>query len=219
MKIVSYIPIKLNNERLPGKNLLPLGGKNTCDYIFSTISSVRGIDERYVFCSDESICKYIPRSINYLKRDVRLDASNVKTMEIIHSFIEVVDADIYVLTHVTSPFISVKSFETALQQVISGKRDSAFSAERVQSLCWFRERSLNYDISDIPRTQDIDPIYVETNGFYIFSKEVATEFNSRIGKNPYICEVSHIEAVDIDTAADYEFCKLIVEQQRREGKS
>ena len=38
MKVVSFIPIKLNNQRLPGKNTMELAGRPTCDYIFETIS-------------------------------------------------------------------------------------------------------------------------------------------------------------------------------------
>ncbi len=217
MKVVAYIPVKLNNQRLPGKNLLPLGDMRVCDYIFSTISAVDGIDERYVFCSDESIKEFLPAAITFLKRDSRLDGNQVKTMEIIHSFIERVDADIYILTHVTSPFLQSSSIETALNKVKYEGFDSAFCVERVQSLCWFRSKPLNYNIEDIPRTQDIDPVLVETNGFYIFRKEVATDQNCRIGKNPYIFEVNHFEAADIDTAQDYEFAELIVRHKYGKG--
>ena len=59
MKIVSFIPIKLNNQRLPGKNTMILNGRPTCDYIFVTISKVDSIDEKYVYCSDEAIKPYI----------------------------------------------------------------------------------------------------------------------------------------------------------------
>ncbi len=217
MKVVAYIPVKLNNQRLPGKNLLPLGDMRVCDYIFSAISAVDGIDERYVFCSDESIKEFLPAAITFLKRDSRLDGNQVKTMEIIHSFIERVDADIYILTHVTSPFLQSSSIETALNKVKYEGFDSAFCVERVQSLCWFRSKPLNYNIEDIPRTQDIDPVLVETNGFYIFRKEVATDQNCRIGKNPYIFEVNHFEAADIDTAQDYEFAELIARHKYGKG--
>ena len=54
-KVVSFIPIKLNNQRLPGKNLMDLAGRPLCDYIFHTISQVDTIAEKYVYCSDERI--------------------------------------------------------------------------------------------------------------------------------------------------------------------
>ena len=46
MKIVSFIPIKLNNQRLPGKNTMELDGKPLCDYLFKTISDIDMIDEK-----------------------------------------------------------------------------------------------------------------------------------------------------------------------------
>ncbi len=217
VKVVAYIPIKLNNQRLPGKNLLPLGDMRVCDYAFSAISAVNGIDERYVFCSDESIREYLPAPIRFLKRDSSLDGNQVKTMEIVHSFIQSVEADIYILTHVTSPFLRSASIETALNKVKYEGFDSAFCVERIQSLCWFGNKPLNYDIDDIPRTQDIAPVLVETNGFYIFRKEVATKQNCRIGKKPYIFEVDKFEASDIDTAQDYEFAELIARHMNRRG--
>ena len=45
MKIVSFIPIKLNNQRLPGKNILPLGEKYMCNYIFDCINQIDELEE------------------------------------------------------------------------------------------------------------------------------------------------------------------------------
>jgi len=68
---------------------------------------------------------------------------------------------------------------------------------------------INYNLQDVPRTQDIQPVWVETSSFYIFRKEVFTLHNRRIGFCPYIHEVSGIEAIDIDEKKDYELaCKL-----------
>ena len=44
MKVVSFIPIKLNNQRLPGKNIKDLNGRPLCDYIFKTVKDISQID-------------------------------------------------------------------------------------------------------------------------------------------------------------------------------
>lgn len=213
MKIVSFIPIKLNNQRLPGKNTMSLNGRPTCDYIFETISELDVIDEKYVYCSDESIIPYISKyeknGLTFLKRDTYLDGYEVKGLEIIKFFIRDVDADIYVLTHVTQPFVKSESIKKALEKVISGKYDSAFSAVALQDYMWMNGKPLNYDRKDIIRTQDLEPIYMETGAFFIFRKEVFTEMGQRIGNNPYIYEIDQFEAVDIDTAEDFEFAKAV----------
>ena len=213
MKVVSFIPIKLNNQRLPGKNLMMLEGRPTCDYIFETISNVRNIDEKYVYCSDEAILPYIApyeeRGLRFLKRDPYLDGSLVKGLEIIDRFVKDVDADIYVLTHVTEPFIKSTSIEEAIEKVKSGEYDSAFAAEELQDYLWMNRKPLNYDIKNVVRTQDLEPIYMETGAFFIFRKEVFTELGQRIGDNPYIYVTDKFEGVDIDTAEDFEFAKAV----------
>ena len=50
---------------------------------------------------------------------------------------------------------------------------------------------------------------METGAFFIFRKEVFTELGQRIGRRPYIYEISQFEAVDIDTAEDFEFAEAV----------
>ena len=215
MKVASFIPIKLNNQRLPGKNTMLLNNRPTCDYIFEAISNVDGIDEKYVYCSDEAIIPYIKpyeeKGLRFLKRDTYLDGFQVKGLEIIDYFVRDVDADIYVLTHVTQPFTKSSSIQGALEKVISGEYDSAFSAVVLQDYMWMNGKPFNYDMKNIVRTQDLDPIYMETGAFFIFRKEVFTEMGQRIGNHPYIYEIDQFEAVDIDTAEDFEFAKVVAE--------
>ena len=213
MKTVAFVPIKLNNQRLPGKNTMLLNGRPTCDYLFDTLTKVDTIDEKYVYCSDEAILPYVEpykeRGLLFLKRDPYIDGFQVKGLEIIDRFIHDVDADIYVLTHVTQPFTKAESIEMALEKVTSGQYDSAFSAVVLQDYMWQNGKPLNYDPKNIVRTQDLDPIYMETGAFFIFRKEVFTEMGQRIGQKPYIFEIDQFEAVDIDTPEDFEFAKAV----------
>ncbi len=213
MKVVSFIPIKLNNQRLPGKNTMLLGGRPTCDYIFKTVSDVDTIDEKYVYCSDEAIKPYIApyenKGLQFKKRVKYLDGFQVKGLEIIDYFVRDVDADIYVLTHVTQTFTKASSIKKALEKVVSGEYDSAFSAVALQDYMWMNGKPLNYDVKNIVRTQDLEPIYMETGAFFIFRKEVFTKLGQRIGEHPYIYEIDQFEAVDIDTAEDFEFAKAV----------
>jgi CMP-N-acetylneuraminic acid synthetase len=217
MKVVSFIPIKLNNERLPGKNTLPLGNRVMCEYIFETVNKIESIDEKYVYCSDESIKKYILGGLKYLKRDTYLDGFQVKGLEIIDYFLKDVYADIYVLTHVTQPFTKSSSIAEALDRVMSGEYDSAFSAKVIQDYCWYKGKPFNYNMKDIVTTQNLEPIYMETGAFYIFTREVFEKYRQRIGIKPYMKVISQIEAVDVDTADDYEFAKAVAEHLNKDN--
>lgn len=213
MKVVALVPIKLNSQRLPHKNILPIAGHPLCWHICHALNEVKEIDEVYVFCSDEKVKEYIPEETKLLIRNPRLDHDEVKGFEIYAEFIRQVDADVYVLAHTTSPLIQPKTIKNALGHVLDGSHDSAFSAQKIQTFAWYQGKPVNYDINDVPRTQDMEPVYVETSAFFIFEKKIFTKHHRRIGFSPYIQEVSDIEAVDIDERKDYEFALRLIGEE------
>lgn len=204
MKIVAIVPMKLTNRRLPQKNTKAFtNGKPLCWYILSTLQKVKGIDEVYVYCSNPSIREFIPKDIKYLKRPETLDLDTTKMNEVLKSFAKDVPADIYVMTHTTAPFISKESIEKGLRAVLSGEYDSSFAAKKLQDFLWKDGIPLNYELSNIPRTQDLPAIYEETSGFYVYTKDVMLALNRRIGETPFIVEVGAIESIDIDEQEDF----------------
>lgn len=217
-KVVAFIPIKLNNQRLPGKNLMSLKGKPLCRYLFETLAQVQGIDEKYVFCSDEKICEYIPEELTFFKRNTNLDGPEVKGLDIIGNFVENVDADIYVITHVTSPFMKRATFETGLDKIKREGYDSAFTVESIQQYCWFDDKPINYTMNDIVTTQNLKPVYIETGGYFMFRKEVFTKLRQRIGLKPYICVTDRWESVEIDTKTDFQYAEIVAELLKKEGR-
>ena len=204
MKIVALVPMKLNSERVKNKNIRKFdNGRPLCTYILDTLKNVNNIDEIYVYCSDEKIKDYIPEEIIYLKRSNSLDQSTTKINEVLKAFAQDVDADYYVLTHATAPFITKETIEKGVEIIRNGEYDSVFTVTKLQDFLWKDNKPLNYSLDAIPRTQDLEPLYEETSGLYIYSKELILKEGRRIGYNPFMLEVSKIEALDIDTEDDF----------------
>ncbi|CAM3131632.1 cytidylyltransferase domain-containing protein [Sporolactobacillus spathodeae] len=204
MKIVAIVPMKLNNRRLPQKNTKSFSnGKPLCHYILSTLLKIDSIDDVYVYCSNPAIQEFIPDGVKYLQRSTSLDQDSTKMNEILQSFAHDVPSDVYVMTHTTAPFISRESIEKGLNAVVEGKYDSAFAAKKLQDFLWKDGTPFNYELDNIPRTQDIPPIFEETSGFYIYTKNVINKLGLRIGMKPHIVEVSEIESIDIDEKEDF----------------
>lgn len=171
MKIVAIVPMKLNNRRLPQKNTKSFtNGKPLCYYILSTLLTVEEIDEVYVYCSNFDIKEFIPDGVKYLKRSETLDQDTTSMTEVLTCFTKDVPADVYVMTHTTAPFISRESIKKGLDAVLSGEYDSSFAAKKLQDFLWKDGKPFNYELTNIPRTQDLPPLYEETSGFYIYKK-------------------------------------------------
>ena len=210
MKTVAIMPIKLNNERLPGKNPMNLGGKPLLQHQLLAMLQTALADEIYVYCSDEAVCPYLPEGIRFLKRPAKLDLPTSNFTQIFSAFSSTVPADIYVYVHATAPFITPQTMTECIRAVQSGEFDSAFCAVKIQDFLWKDGEPLNFDAANVPRSQDLEPIYRETSGVYVFTKEVFEVYHRRIGKKPYIKEVSFKEAVDINNPEDFCLAEAMV---------
>ena len=210
MKTVAIVPMKLNNRRLPQKNTKSFtNGKPLCWYILSTLLTVEGIDEVYVYCSNNDIREYIPKGVKYLHRSESLDQDTTSITEVLTCFTKEIPADIYVMTHTTAPFMTKASIEMGLKAVKSGDYDSSFAAKKLQDFLWKDGTPFNYDLTNIPRTQDLPVLFQETSGFYIYKHDVMAMLHRRIGDKPFIVEVGEIEAVDIDEPEDFTIADAI----------
>ena len=168
-------------------------------------------DSINVFCSSEDVIPFLPEGVNFVRRPEYLDLPTSNFTQIFTLFMEQNDADIYVYAHATAPFISADTMKQCIGAVQSGEYDSAFCAVKLQDYLWQDGEPLNFDATNIPRTQDLKPIYQETSGVYVFTKEVFEKYHRRIGKKPFIKEVSFKEAVDIDNPEDFDLAEALVE--------
>ncbi len=215
MKTVAFVPIRLNSKRVVGKNLKMLGKKPLLRYILDTLVQVKRIDEVYVYCSSEEIIPYLPNRVKFLKRPEFLDRDETLGKEIYEEFTKTIDADVYILAHTTSPFMKVETVENALDKILDEDYDSAFSAEKIQTFTWFKGKTLNYDLKEIPRTQTIEPVFVETSAFFMFKRDIWKVHKQRIGFKPYMALVDKIEGVDIDWPEDFNFAEKILTTYKR----
>ncbi|RGY94747.1 hypothetical protein [Clostridium sp. AM58-1XD] len=210
MKVVAMIPIKLNNQRLPGKNIKCFDdGTPLVHCIQRALLEANSIDEIYVYCSNISIQDYLLPGVKFLNRSFELDADSINCNDILDRFIKEVDADIYIASHATGPFTSSRSINKCVNAVQSEEYDSAFIATKMQQFLWQEGKALNFDIQNFPRTQDLVPIYVETPGAYVFKKEVFEKYKRRVGIKPYICEGEKLEEIDIDNPEDFKIANAI----------
>ena len=197
MKVVAFVPIRLNSQRVEGKNLRLLGGEPLLCHILRTLLEVEAIDEVYVYCSDPAVRPYLPDGVQFLRRSPRLDRN------------ETLGREIY------DAFIRPATIAAALHKVTDEGYDSAFSAERMQTFAWYRGEPLNYALDAIPRTQEIEPVFVETSAFFIFRREIWCDLHQRIGRHPYVAVVDRIEGIDIDYPEDFALAEVIAKLPNR----
>lgn len=213
MKVVALIPLKLKNERVPGKNLKKFyDGTPLVEFIQKACLGAKRVDEIYVYCSNEDAKDYLLPGVQFLKRPQFLDEDTSNCNDIIREFMKEVTADIYVVAHATGPFTKSESIDACVEKVVSKEYDSAFLAKRMQEFLWQDGKALNFDVQHFPRTQDLKPIYSEASGAFVFPKETFLKYDRRVGIKPYIHEVDLIEAIDIDYPIDFDIANAVYKE-------
>ncbi len=206
MHIETFVPIKLRNTRLPGKNIKDFGGKPLCWRIFDTLLEA-GL-KPYVFCSDKEIMKYVPNGVKFLRRSTGLDKDDTNATELTKAFHEQIRADVYVQAYCTAPFLRKETVLKGIERM--NQNDSALTVRKAQTWVWQEGKPLNFNPSKIMRSQDMNPLFIETTGLYIYNSEIG-KTGRRTGFNPYFLEVDHIEGVDIDNQNDFDFAQKLRE--------
>ncbi|MET0497662.1 MAG: acylneuraminate cytidylyltransferase family protein [Steroidobacteraceae bacterium] len=224
MKIVALLPMKANSERVKGKNFRDLGGKPLFRWILDTLLSVPAISQVVINTDAREILERhaLTSTDRVLIRDRRPEicGDTVSMNLVLADDIQNVDADIFLMTHTTNPFLSVATLETALERyregLQAGTADSLFTVNKMQTRFYRQDGSpVNHDPANLVRTQDLEPWFEENSNLYVFSKASFARTGARIGLRPILLEMSKAEAVDIDDQADWQLAAAIAEQRRK----
>lgn len=217
-----FLPCRLGSERVPQKNTKDFAGikGGLLKVKLNTLLNVSAIDSIVVSTNDKEVID-IAESFKNKKivLDVRpenLARSSTSTDDVVKYVPTVIKAPHILWTHVTSPFISVSTFEKAIEKYFKADAyDSLMTVNKIQTFLWDKEKPINYDrsVEKWPRTQTLPELYEINSGFFINSRESYLKHQDRIGVNPYLYITESYESMDIDWPEDFQLAELIYKQK------
>jgi CMP-N-acetylneuraminic acid synthetase/spore coat polysaccharide biosynthesis predicted glycosyltransferase SpsG len=221
MSILVVIPARGGSKGIPRKNLRKLGNLPLIGYsINNALNSKHDLDV-YVSSDDDEIqsiseqlgAKLHPRSKELAKDQTTLDPVIFEAYEHAKQA-EDKEYDIIVTLQPTSPLLSSKSLDNALNRIIESKGiDTIISAVESTHLTWSKNEEGFYpNYSKRLNRQQLTPVYKETGGFLITRASIIHE-NNRIGQNVELFELEGKESIDIDTYEDWNLCEYYLKKK------
>ncbi len=217
MKIVALLPMKGNSERVTGKNFRLFNGKPLFRWILDTLLAVGEIDQVVINTDARQILAdnglYESDRVLIRNRKPELCGDLMSMNRVIEDDVLNVEADVYLMTHTTNPFLSAATLRDALAKykegMLSGKNDSLFTVDLIQTRFYRADGSaVNHDPDNLIRTQDLEPWFEENSNLYIFTKESFLSTGARIGRSPILYNNPRFESIDIDDLADWDFAEI-----------
>ena len=116
------------------------------------------------------------------------------------------EADFFVQTHSTNPFLRTETVDSAISAFLSGQpaHDSLFSVVARRTRLYDQlGRAVNHNPAILLRTQDLPPLFEENSCLYIFRGAELLRRHQRIGERPLLFEMPAMESLDIDDEHDW----------------
>ena len=219
-KVFTYI--KESSSRIPSKNFKPLGSKELWRHLIDKLLNY----ELYIDTDSEKLIEKInqePRYdkiISYKRKKEFIDQENdmenklSPALDMIDNFIDQYvedDEEIIVNTHVTSPFLTEKTIDKAINKLKEGY-EFVHSVSVIQDFAWLSNslNPINFNPKVIQRTQDLEKIFVSNGAFFIFRKKDFKKYNNRLGKKNFLFELNSIESVEIDDYDDWLLAERVI---------
>lgn len=217
--MIFFIIIKHNSERIRNKNFKKIGKHQLWQHL---ILKLKG---KKVFIDTDSKtilkkCKKdYPWVTAYSREKKFINLEKVKntspTLGMIKNFLlkySKNDNDVIVTTHVTSPFIELKTINNAAKKL--NNHDSVAAITKDYNFAWLENSKkklipINFNPKVITKTQNLNPIIQSNGAFFIFKKKTFMKYNNRIGKKPFYYEINYPEALEIDTYDDLYLARKI----------
>lgn len=214
--IAALVPMRHHSQRVPEKNFRTLGGKPLFHHILLTLMEVPELDGIYVDTDSPVIKAGIEATfptVTVIDRPEDLCADDMSMNRIIAHDQCVIKADFYLQTHSTNPLLKSETISKAVQVFLENKYefDSLFSVTRLQTRLYDQSgKAINHKPGELIQTQDLPPLYEENSCIYLFTEAGLKKAGHRIGTSPYLFEIDHKEAWDIDTLLDFEIVDYLM---------
>lgn len=210
-KIVAIVPIKTNSKRVKNKNFKKILGIPLYKITLEKLKKCN-FDKIYVDTDSEEIRKFsVKNGFHFIRRKSYLSKDNANGNHLINYHRSIIDADIYFQILITSPLVKISTINNCIKILKNSKKnDSIFTIKSLKTFFWFKNKPINYKTSELPRSQDLDPLIIETTFLYGIKKLALDKFKSRIGKKPYLYEVDDFETIDLNNKKDFEYLNYLI---------
>jgi CMP-N-acetylneuraminic acid synthetase len=209
-KVTAVVAVRKGSQRVPNKNIKPFGDTTLLDLKLQTLLKVSNIDEIIVNSDcDEMIEIGKSYGVKTKKREEYFASSEASNSEFHGHIGETTDTDYIFLAPVCSPFISSKKHEEAINQFMNSDCDSLTSTSLVKGHLWLDGNPINYDLNNVPNSQDLPDIEMINYGITIVDKHIMKTKSRVIGEKPNFIILNEYEGVDIDTPFEFQTAEVI----------
>jgi CMP-N-acetylneuraminic acid synthetase len=214
---VVVIPAKRHSERVLDKNWRDFhDGKSLVDLRIEAARAANA--DEIVVTTDRDMVPELRLGPDVVihAREPALCGNVVCLHDLFENVLNEYKDDLVFWAHPTSPFVRPPTIRRAFETARSCVGSCVLGVERLQGFFWARNRPVNYDPYNQPRSQDLEPVFRVTGGVHCSLGRNFIEKGAVSFEPVHMMELVFPETIDIDEIADWELAKVIAKGENAE---
>lgn len=223
--ITAFLPCRAGSERVPLKNTRSFAGHadGLLGIKLSQLAACEAIDRILVSTNDPVVIAIAERhavgcpKIAIDRRAEHLCRSSTSTDELIAYAASLVEAEVLLWTHVTSPLVDAAEYTRMIAcyraAIAAGSHDSLMAVTTLRTFLWTETGPINYDraVEKWPRTQTLPPVYAINSAAFLIDGPRMRTLGDRVGERPILYEMDEILAFDVDWEEQFHIAQSLFE--------
>ncbi len=227
MSLAVFLPTRKGSERVRNKNTRKFsdfeGG--LLELKLNQLKKLN-VDEVVLSTNDEESIniaeKFRPnfKNLRIEPRPNKLALSSTNLSDLIAYVPTITNCEHILWTHVTSPFVDSKIYHEGIESYYKAIKDGFDSLMSVTSFQNFLWKEAKNDIINRkgnerwPKTQDLEVLYEINSAVFITPRAVYENNLDRVGKKPYLFNMSKLNSLDVDWEEDFKIAEAVYEKFR-----
>ena len=219
-----FLPTRAGSERVANKNTRNFAGVEggLLAIKLEQLLSLFKVKEVVLSTNDKGSIEVAQNflanpKLKLIERPDHLAQSHTNLTDLVNYVPSICSCKHILWTHVTSPLVNAKDYETAIDlyfEKIAKNYDSLMSVKEIQNYVWSEKENkvLNRKDGDFkkwPRTQDLEKIFEVNSAIFMASKSIYNEEQDRVGVKPYLLTHNSFQSVDVDWEEDFEIAEKL----------
>jgi CMP-N-acetylneuraminic acid synthetase len=204
-----FIPARLESERLPNKQILPIGNSCIFDIACNKLESISDRFNKYVLIKDEKLID-IARSYSSIKiiRRTKDTCSEDGPLKFIFKDLNKTYDSHLMFLNPCLIFLKPETIEKVLNDFIRNNFDYATSVKKYQNWVFDKEeKSITPIDYKTLSTKSIPVMYEAAHCFHIFNKDKFLKDGMMLKTKHKLYVIDKEETIDIDYKEDYQYAR------------
>lgn len=209
------IPCRAGSTRVPNKNFKKFADTTLLDI---KVKQAKTLGFNIIINSDSDVAEKtaIKQNIGFHRRPDYYASSECINSDYYDYLGRSVPTEYIIILQPTAPLLKDETLKECVDEFFKNtdKYDSLVTCDFAKKFAWYNGKPINYNVENMPNSQDLDPIIMPTYNIMICKVSELIKHKNVITEKCLFYEIDESESLEIDTPLEFDIAEILYERNK-----